>query len=122
MPLTLRKRAASNDFWRWTVIDRTLAVALPEPWLVLSWAPLGGGFTRANLIVNHQVEIGERAATEAPQAHLRGIIRRLRRDPRSAVALGYAGNSVEAKTAADAVGAVGMMTGAKVARAGHAKL
>ena len=107
------------------MIDRTLAVALPEPWLVLSWAPLRGGFTRVNLMVNHQVELGERAATEAPQAHLRGIVRRLRCDPRSAGALGCAGNSIGAKTTADAVGAVGavgMMTGAKVARVGYAKL
>jgi adenosylcobinamide amidohydrolase len=107
------------------VIDRTLAVALAEPWLVLSWAPLRGGVTRANLIVNHQVELGERAATEAPQAHLRGIVRRFRCDPRSVVALGYAGNSIVAKATAEAVGAVsavGMMTGAKVARAGYTKL
>jgi len=101
----LRKRAASSDPWRWTVIDRTLAVALAEPWLVLSWAPLRGGFTRANLIVNHQVELGERAATEAPQAHLRGIVRMFRCDPRSAVALGDAGNSIVAKATAAAVGA-----------------
>jgi adenosylcobinamide amidohydrolase len=121
----LRKRAASSDPWRWTVIDRTLAVALPGPWLVLSWAPLRGGFTRANLIVNHQVELGERAATEAPQAHLRGIVRMVRCDPRSAVALGSADNSIMAKAPAEAVGAVsavGMMTGAKVARAGYTKL
>jgi adenosylcobinamide amidohydrolase len=79
----------------------TLAVSLPAPWLVLGWAPLGGGFKRADLIVNHQIELDDRAATEAPRAHLTRIVRALRRDPRRAVA---------------------MMTGAKIARAGHATL
>jgi adenosylcobinamide amidohydrolase len=89
----------SNEPWRWSTVGRTLAVSLPEPWLVLGWAPLGGGFKRADLIVNHQIEVNDRAATDAPRAHLTGIVRTLQRDPRRAVA---------------------MMTGAKIARAAHA--
>jgi adenosylcobinamide amidohydrolase len=87
--------------WRWSIAGRTLAVSLPGPWLVLGWAPLGGGFKRADLIVNHQIEIHERAATEAPRAHLSAIVRALGHDPRRAVA---------------------MMTGAKIDRAGRATL
>ena len=80
---------------------RTLAISLPAPWLVLGWAPLGGGFKHADLIVNHQIEVDDRGAIEAPRAHLMGVVRALRRDPRRAVA---------------------MMTGAQVARAGFATL
>jgi adenosylcobinamide amidohydrolase len=88
--------------WRWSVRGgRTLAVALPEPWLVLGWAPLGGGFKHAELIVNHQIDISDRAATEAPRTHLTDVVRNLRRDPRRAVA---------------------MMTGAEIARVGFATL
>ena len=62
---------------------------------------MGGGFKRADLIVNHQIEIDERAATEAPRAHLSAVVRALRHDPRRAVA---------------------MMTGARIDRAGRATL
>ncbi len=81
--------------WRWAVRERTLAVILPAPADALGWAPLGGGFRRARLIVNHQVALDDRAATEAPARHLRRVIRALGLDPR---------------------GAVAMMTGAEVAR------
>jgi adenosylcobinamide amidohydrolase len=91
----------TNEPWRWSLHGRTLAVSLPAPWLVLGWAPLGGGFKHADLIVNHQIEDDDRAATEAPRAHLTGVVRALGRDPRRAVA---------------------MMTGAQVARAGRATL
>jgi adenosylcobinamide amidohydrolase len=91
----------SSQLWTWSIRERTLAVFLPEPWLVLGWAPLGGGFKRADLILNHQIEMGDRAATEAPQAHLKRVVRALQRDPRLAVA---------------------MMTGAKIASAGYALL
>jgi len=87
--------------WRWSIRGRTLAVALPAPWLVLGWAPLGGGFRRADLIVNHQIQMGDYTATEAPRGHLMSVVRALGRDPRRAVA---------------------MMTGAQIARAGHATL
>ena len=72
---------------------------MPAPWLVLGWAPLGGGFTHADLVINHQIELDDRAATEAPAAHLARLVRALGHDPRRAVA---------------------MMTGAQVARAGRA--
>lgn len=90
-----------DEPWRWSIRGRTLAVSLPVPWLVLGWAPLGGGFKRADLIVNHQIEIGDRAATEAPRAHLSGVVRALGHNPRRAVA---------------------MMTGAQVDRAGRTTL
>ena len=95
----LRKRKVNNAPWRWSVQGRTLAVSLPAPWLVLGWAPLGGGFTRADLILNHQIEADDRAATEAPRAYLTGVVRAMRSDPRRAVA---------------------MMTGAQISRAGFA--
>jgi adenosylcobinamide amidohydrolase len=91
----------SNVPWCWSIRERTLAVSLPTPWLVLGWAPLGGGFKRADLILNHQIEMGDHSATEAPRAHLMGVVRSLGRDPRRAVA---------------------MMTGAQIARAGRATL
>lgn len=96
-----RNRKVSSEPWRWSTHGRTLAVSLPAPWLVLGWAPLGGGFRLADLIVNHQIEADDRAATEAPRAHLISVVRALGRDPRRAVA---------------------MMTGAQVARAGRATL
>lgn len=81
--------------WRWAVRERTLAVILPAPADALGWAPLGGGFRRTRLIVNHQVALDDRVATEAPARRLRRVIRALGLDPR---------------------GAVGMMTGADLAR------
>jgi adenosylcobinamide amidohydrolase len=91
----------SDEPWRWSIRGRTLAVFLPAPWLVLGWASLGGGFKRADLIVNHQIEMGDRAATEAPRVRLTQVVRALQRDPRRAVA---------------------MMTGAQIARTGHTTL
>jgi adenosylcobinamide amidohydrolase len=91
----------SNEPWRWSIRRRTLAIFLPAPWLVLGWAPLGGGFKRADLIVNHQIELDDRAATAAPRMHLNGVVRALRHDPRRAVA---------------------MMTGAQITRAGYATI
>jgi adenosylcobinamide amidohydrolase len=41
---------------------------------VLSWAPLGGGSGRARVIVNHQVESGDRAATEHPERYLKRLM------------------------------------------------
>jgi adenosylcobinamide amidohydrolase len=36
--------------------QNTLVVAFPKTCRVLSWAPLGGGFTSASHWINHQVE------------------------------------------------------------------
>jgi adenosylcobinamide amidohydrolase len=66
---------------------------------VLSWAPLGGGIRVARLLANHQVELDDREAMRAPRAYLARVISAAGHDPRRAVAL---------------------MTGAEVARAGHA--
>lgn len=41
--------------WTATVRECTLVVELPEPYLVLSWAPLNGGLVEARTILNHQV-------------------------------------------------------------------
>ncbi|HVA41622.1 MAG TPA: adenosylcobinamide amidohydrolase, partial [Candidatus Binataceae bacterium] len=65
----------------------------------MSWAPLGGGFRIANLLANHQVDLEDRAASRAPRAYLARVVRGAGHDPARAVA---------------------MMTGAEVARAGHA--
>ena len=42
--------------WTATVRERTLVVELPEPYQVLSWAPLNGGLVEAQTILNHQVQ------------------------------------------------------------------
>jgi adenosylcobinamide amidohydrolase len=116
----------NSDPWRWRVSGRTLAVALPTPWQVLGWAPLGGGFTRADLIVNHQIVMGDLTATNAPHAHLLGVVRALRRDPTRAVGTKFSNGRDRSGVARVANGdtrptsAVGMMTGADVTRAGHA--
>ncbi len=66
---------------------------------MLSWAPLGGGIRVARLLANHQVELDDSEAMRAPRAYLGHVISAAGHDPRRAVAL---------------------MTGAEVARAGHA--
>jgi len=85
--------------WRWEVRDRTLIVRFDAPFRTLGWAPLGGGFSRARVVANHQVAQDDRRATEAPRQYLRRTFRRLAIDPRAVVA---------------------MMTGAKVARTAYA--
>jgi adenosylcobinamide amidohydrolase len=60
---------------------------------------MGGGFSRARVVANHQVSDDDRGATAAPLWYLRRTIRDLAIDPRSVVA---------------------MMTGANVARATYA--
>ncbi|MGH7986266.1 MAG: adenosylcobinamide amidohydrolase [Candidatus Binataceae bacterium] len=94
-------RAIIREPWRWRLIARrTLAVELPQPYLVLGWAPLNGGFRRARVMLNHQVALDDRAATEAPRAYLAHLARTLGYQPRDTVA---------------------MMTGAEMARLGTAK-
>jgi adenosylcobinamide amidohydrolase len=109
---------------------------------MLGWAPLGGGFKRADLIVNHQIEMGDFAATGAPRKHLMNVVEGLRRaaaaaNGNGAHRSGAPGNTGAAAGVSAAVGisvaagvsgavgisgAVGMMTGAQVARLGHASL
>ncbi|MGE0683850.1 MAG: adenosylcobinamide amidohydrolase [Candidatus Binatia bacterium] len=55
--------------WAASVYDRTLVVALPALYRVLSWAPLNGGFSLARSILNHQVRTDEYPAEE-PAAFL----------------------------------------------------
>jgi adenosylcobinamide amidohydrolase len=91
-----RKAAAP---WRWQINGATLIVFLPSAYRVLSWAPLGGGLRCAGVILNHQIEDGNRAATDAASAYLSRLVRAMGCEPRSAVA---------------------MMTGASVVRAAYA--
>ena len=60
---------------------------------------MGGGFSRARIVVNHQVSQEDRGASEAPLQYLRRTTRHLAIDPR---------------------GVVAMMTGANVNRAAYA--
>ncbi len=85
--------------WRWWIGARTLWIVPDGACRVLSWAPLGGGIRIARLLANHQVAIDEREAMRAPRAYLARVVRAAGHDPRRTVAL---------------------MTGAEVARAGHA--
>jgi adenosylcobinamide amidohydrolase len=85
--------------WRWRLGARTLWIVPDQPCRVLSWAPLGGGVRIARLLANHQVVLDDREALCAPRAYLARVVRAARYDPRRTVA---------------------MMTGAEVARAGHA--
>ncbi len=62
--------------WSATVYDRTLIVTFPEPYRVLSWAPLNGGFCQARAILNHQVRTDEYPAEE-PATFLAGVARQL---------------------------------------------
>jgi adenosylcobinamide amidohydrolase len=62
--------------WTVAVRDRTLIITFPEPYRVLSWAPLNGGFCQARAILNHQVHTDEYPAEE-PAAFLAGLARQL---------------------------------------------
>jgi adenosylcobinamide amidohydrolase len=77
----------TSPFWQWWIEQRSIIIRLPETWQVLSWAPLGGGWMHARVIVNHQVAIADRAATEAPARYLAGLIGRLGFKAASAVAM-----------------------------------
>ena len=62
--------------WSATVQDRTLIVALPTLYRVLSWAPLNGGLFLARSIVNHQVRTDE-YPSEDPASFLLALSHRL---------------------------------------------
>ena len=85
--------------WHWQIDGRSLIIHLPQPHQVLSWASLGGGARRAGAIVNHQVTMGDRAATEHPRQYLARLATLLGVKPRMVVA---------------------MMTGADIRKAGYA--
>jgi adenosylcobinamide amidohydrolase len=85
--------------WRWRLAAHTLWIVPDQPCRVLSWAPLGGGVRNARVLANHQVVLDDREALRAPRAYLARVVRAAGHDPRRTVA---------------------MMTGAEVARAGHA--
>ncbi|HEY2106353.1 MAG TPA: adenosylcobinamide amidohydrolase, partial [Candidatus Binataceae bacterium] len=74
-------------------------IGLPEIHQVLSWAPFNGGPRRARAIVNHQIGLNDRAASERPRPYLQALMRRLGLAPGAAVA---------------------MMTGADIRKAGYA--
>jgi adenosylcobinamide amidohydrolase len=55
---------------------------------VLSWASLGGGWRYADTIINHQIAVDDRAATEQPRRYLIGLTKRLGlKSPRTAAAM-----------------------------------
>jgi len=93
------ERATAPWHWRIDGRARALIIQLPELHQVLSWASLGGGVQRARTIVNHQVIMGDRDATEHPRLHLTRLMASLRVEPRLAVA---------------------MMTGADIGQTGYA--
>jgi adenosylcobinamide amidohydrolase len=95
------RRLRPVEPWRWYIDGRTLAVALPEPYRVIGWAPLGGGLGRAELILNHQIELDDSAAMKSPRAYLSRFARARGSNSRRTVA---------------------MMTGANISRAGVATM
>ena len=62
--------------WSATVRDRTLIISFPEPYLVISWAPLNGGLLQARSILNHQVRTNEYPSTD-PASFLLTLAQRL---------------------------------------------
>jgi len=73
--------------WRWWIDGRSLIIRLPAIYQVMSWAPLNGGAWRARVIINHQIQIGERAATDNPRPYLEALVRRLGFNPAAVVAI-----------------------------------
>jgi adenosylcobinamide amidohydrolase len=58
--------------WTARVHERTLIVAFPTSYRVLSWAPLNGGLVEARTILNHQVDIHASSVLE-PQVYLAAL-------------------------------------------------
>jgi hypothetical protein len=67
--------------WDWNISERSLTIRLAEPHRVLSWALLGGGQRRADTLINHQVMLDDKAATEHPRQSLARLAKLLRLDP-----------------------------------------
>lgn len=59
----------------------------PTPYRTLGWAPLGGGYGSTRVVSNHQVDVGDRHATEFPSVFLRRRISKLEPAARGAVAM-----------------------------------
>ena len=81
-----------------------MAVLLPEPFQVSSWAPLGAGFKRATVISNHQIDQNNRVATEAPHRYLSRVMQGLGFDADMAVAMMTAADVSAAAYAEQATG------------------
>lgn len=62
--------------WTSSVRQTTLVVAFPEPYRVMSWAPLGGGLVEARTILNHQVNIHDTSIPE-PEVFMQNLAQRL---------------------------------------------
>ena len=76
-PLILKVRVlAVGTPWTASVREKTLVVAFPERYQVVSWAPLGGGVVEARTILNHQVNIHESLPPE-PEVFMETFARRL---------------------------------------------
>ncbi len=65
-----RRAKGADAPWRWRIGARTLWIVPDQPCRVLSWAPLGGGVRIAGLLVNHQVELDDRAAARYCGKHM----------------------------------------------------
>jgi adenosylcobinamide hydrolase len=62
--------------WTARIHERTLIVAFPTSYRVLSWAPLNGGLVEAQTIFNHQVDVHAYPSLE-PEAYLSSLARHL---------------------------------------------
>lgn len=62
--------------WVAHIHERTLIVALPALYRVLSWAPLNGGLVEARTILNHQVDV-QAYSTLEPETYLSSLAQRL---------------------------------------------
>jgi adenosylcobinamide amidohydrolase len=80
-------RNASRLPWQWHLKASTLVIKLPARYRVLGWAPMGGGLTRAEVILNHQIAPNDRAAVQSPHACLANITSMLGLDPKYTVAM-----------------------------------
>jgi len=73
--------------WQWRLSARTLVIELPARYRILGWAPMGGGLKRADVILNHQIALDDRAAVESPRACLARLARSLGFRPSDTVAM-----------------------------------
>jgi adenosylcobinamide amidohydrolase len=100
-PIELRTLSHLALPWRWHFTEQTLVIALPPGYRALGWAPLGGGLKHAAAILNHQIALDDRTATDAAGEYLSRLARSMGLAPRRTIA---------------------MMTGASVRRGGFASM